>query len=207
MAAASTTATRPWRRLSIAPLPETRPCATAAASTTASLRGDGYEQHHRRKLFRSRRRPLQLLLGHGAPTDSTVAENTADFAGGIFNDDASGAAIALANTIVADNTAGTAPPDIFGHRDGQLLLDPECSGATINTDFPGSNITGVDPLLDPLANNGGPTETMALTETSPALEAGSNALALDAYGNLLHYRSARRGLSADRQRHRRHGGL
>src|SRR5205823_15034975 len=38
------------------------------------------------------------------------------------------------------------------------------------------NLVGVDPRLGPLANNGGPTQTMALLPGSPALNAGSNAL-------------------------------
>ena len=35
------------------------------------------------------------------------------------------------------------------------------------------DITGVDPQLLPLANNGGPTETHALSPTSPAVDAGA----------------------------------
>src|SRR5262245_50228004 len=38
------------------------------------------------------------------------------------------------------------------------------------------NIVGADPKLGPLADNGGPTQTMALLPGSPALNAGSNAL-------------------------------
>jgi hypothetical protein len=38
----------------------------------------------------------------------------------------------------------------------------------------------IDPLLGPLANNGGPTRTHTLRESSPAIHAGSNALAVDA---------------------------
>ena len=42
-----------------------------------------------------------------------------------------------------------------------------------------------NPGLAPLANYGGPTKTMALMAGSPALDAGSNALAVDAEGNPL----------------------
>lgn len=38
----------------------------------------------------------------------------------------------------------------------------------------GNNLTGVDPLLGPLADNGGPTKTRALLKNSPAINAGSN---------------------------------
>ena len=46
------------------------------------------------------------------------------------------------------------------------------------------SITG-DPLLGPLADNGGPTMTHALLPGSPAIDAGNNALAVDANGNPL----------------------
>ena len=40
-------------------------------------------------------------------------------------------------------------------------------------------------MLGPLAGNGGPTQTMALLAGSPAIDAGNNALALDANGQPL----------------------
>ena len=51
-----------------------------------------------------------------------------------------------------------------------------------------NNITG-DPLLDPagLQDNGGKTQTIALQVGSPAIDAGDNALAVDADGNPLAY--------------------
>lgn len=47
------------------------------------------------------------------------------------------------------------------------------------------NVTGVDPALGTLTDNGGVTETMALQPGSPAINAGSNALAEDAEGDPL----------------------
>jgi hypothetical protein len=38
------------------------------------------------------------------------------------------------------------------------------------------NLVGVDPLLGPLQDNGGPTQTMALLDGSPAFNAGNSAL-------------------------------
>jgi hypothetical protein len=35
----------------------------------------------------------------------------------------------------------------------------------------GTDLIGVDPMLGPLANNGGPTETQALLAGSPAIDA------------------------------------
>ena len=91
--------------------------------------------------------------------DSTIAGNTG---GGIQTLDATGATTTLANTIVANN--GT-----------------NCTGATTNSgtnlQFPGSTcgagIPTADPLLQPLANNGGATMTMALIAGSPAIDAGT----------------------------------
>ena len=44
------------------------------------------------------------------------------------------------------------------------------------------NIVGADPLLGPLANNGGPTRTHALLVGSPAIDAGATDLAADQRG-------------------------
>ena len=48
------------------------------------------------------------------------------------------------------------------------------------------NLVGVaDPGLGTLADNGGPTQTIALLAGSPAIDAGSNTLAVDPQGNAL----------------------
>lgn len=47
----------------------------------------------------------------------------------------------------------------------------------------GSNLIGVDPKLSPLADNGGPTRTQALSPTSPAIDAAqANGFATDQRG-------------------------
>jgi parallel beta helix pectate lyase-like protein/hemolysin type calcium-binding protein len=98
---------------------------------------------------------------------STVAGNRG---GGIYsfngNPDPS-----LVNTIVADNTATTGPDlysvlDVF-NASFSLIENP--SGATIAGN---PNILGQDPKLGPLADNGGPTQTQALGEGSPAIDQG-----------------------------------
>ena len=42
-----------------------------------------------------------------------------------------------------------------------------------------------DPLLGPLQNNGGPTETMALLPGSPAIDGGNRSGCTDSQGHLL----------------------
>lgn len=71
----------------------------------------------------------------------------------------------LYNTIVAGNTGA----DFFG------TLDPAGS----------HNLVGGNPLLAPLGWYGGPTQTMPPLPDSPALDAGSNTLAVDGGGNPL----------------------
>ncbi|HEY2084377.1 MAG TPA: choice-of-anchor Q domain-containing protein, partial [Verrucomicrobiae bacterium] len=46
----------------------------------------------------------------------------------------------------------------------------------VNGDLAGSTNAPLDPILGPLADNGGPTFTMALLHGSPALDAGDDAL-------------------------------
>ncbi len=77
------------------------------------------------------------------------------------------------NTIVAGNSASGAGPDIWGviqSYDYNLIQDT--SGATIQGTTT-HNITGMNPMLGPLANNGGKTWTHALLVGSPAIDAGS----------------------------------
>jgi CSLREA domain-containing protein len=91
--------------------------------------------------------------------DSTIASNTG---GGIQTQ--TGSATTLTNTIVANNGTNCAG------------TGTTTNGGT-NLQFPGSscgvNIPTADPLLQALANNGGPTMTMALTASSPAIDAGT----------------------------------
>jgi CSLREA domain-containing protein len=117
-------------------------------------------------------------------TNSTVSGNSApNGGGGLFNDGSAGVITNLKNTIVANNTisSGTGP-DLKGTFNSQdFNLIGNTSGATF-TGTTGHNITNMDPLLGPLANNGGLTMTRALLPGSPAINAGSNAnLPLDTF--------------------------
>jgi predicted outer membrane repeat protein len=102
---------------------------------------------------------------------STISGNSATgAAGGIWASTAHEPT--LQDTIVAGNSAGTTGPDLFNGVSAAFSLIGNTSGATINDATPGSNLTG-DPQLQPLAANGGPTPTMALAATSPAIDKGS----------------------------------
>jgi hypothetical protein len=118
-------------------------------------------------------------------TSDTIAGNTAnnDSGGGIYNANPSLTALTLDSTIVGNNTA-TYGPDIFGAAAGAYNLISSGSGMSGITNGSNNNQVGVNPLLNPLANNGGPTQTMSLQSSSPARNAG-DPNAADAYGNPL----------------------
>jgi hypothetical protein len=95
--------------------------------------------------------------------------------------------VTLQNTIVAGNYqgSGTTPNDITGYTFANFtgfaeqssshnIIGPGGSGGLVNGT--NQNQVGVTDLrLGPLADNGGPTQTMALLPGSPAIDRGSNA--------------------------------
>jgi uncharacterized repeat protein (TIGR01451 family) len=112
-----------------------------------------------------------------AVTNIDSSTITANAAGGI----SAGAAINLANSIVAGNTAF----DVNGLITSQGYdLMQNTSFATISGVTTG-NILGQDAKLGPLANNGGPTKTHLLLAGSPAIDASNPAGDTDPDGNLL----------------------
>lgn len=113
-------------------------------------------------------------------TNVTVTGNSAAQAGGIFVD--ATPYPVLVNTIVANNNVRINLPEIFGRVNGgshnNLCSDPGTQGGGFNgagnmQNGVNGNILGVDPLLGDLANNGGPTPTMALLPGSPAINKGA----------------------------------
>ena len=81
----------------------------------------------------------------------------------------------LGNTIVAGNTAATSGPDVFGTVASQghnLIGKTDGSTGWVGSDLTGTSATPLDPLLAPLGDYGGPTQTMALLPGSPAIGAG-----------------------------------
>src|SRR5215203_267474 len=99
-----------------------------------------------------------LNLGTLEVNNSTISGNSANNnAGGIGN----GSTATLNNTIVANNEGGN------------------CAGLPVtddggNLEWPGNDCgfaLSADPLLGPLADNGGPTQTHALQPDSPAIDA------------------------------------
>jgi len=150
------------------------------------------------------------ILNGGRPSNGasllavncTVAYNSVSYAGaggGLYVD--TGATTTLENTIVADNFVplhinpliiiigpinNSSANDIVlaaGANNVSGFYNLIGSGGSGGlTNGIGRNQVGVNPRLGPLANNGGPTQTMALLAGSPAIDAGSIFLA--AYAGL-----------------------
>jgi hypothetical protein len=95
----------------------------------------------------------------------------------------------LHNTLIAGNfrgATGTARDDVYGPLNpaGDYNLIGDGSGMTglsngVNGNLVGNYAAPLDPLLGPLQDNGGPTQTMALLPGSPAIDAGNNAYATE----------------------------
>jgi predicted outer membrane repeat protein len=104
---------------------------------------------------------------------STVAGNDAAISGGGVRVDSTATPVTMQNTILANNTTGDTGPDIYGQVNSAFSLIGDESDATITETVPGSDITGQDPQLVPLADNGGLTETMLPATSSPVINKGS----------------------------------
>jgi hypothetical protein len=117
------------------------------------------------------------IFHEGAPgtiSATTIAQNTAkNSVGGIFDNVGS---YTVKSTIVAQNGTGCGGPGGMTSAGYNLEGASNCD-MTMPTDQRNTN-----PNLGPLANNGGPTLTHALTPGSPAIDAGS---CTDVAGNTL----------------------
>jgi hypothetical protein len=132
-------------------------------------------------------------LSSSAPvtlTNVTISANWANTGdqgangGGLFITSLPAAALpVLRNTLIAGNFSGptgATRDDVFGAVDGSsshnLIGDgTRMTGITngVSGNLVGSADSPIDPLLGPLQDNGGPTQTMALLPGSPARGAGS----------------------------------
>ena len=110
------------------------------------------------------------FLGTATIANATIAANSATVQGGGL--EIAGGTLNIKNSIVSDNTA-PAGPDIFGTVTSQgYNLVRDTTNATIGGAATG-NLSGQDPKLGSVANNGGPTATMALLSGSPAIDSGN----------------------------------
>jgi hypothetical protein len=89
--------------------------------------------------------------------------------------------VLVRNTIIARNQSTVGEPDVIGSfkSRGHNLIGVLTGSATgfVRSDLRGTPAVPLDPRLLPLANNGGPTRTHALSRGSPAINAGANSSA------------------------------
>jgi hypothetical protein len=130
-------------------------------------------------------------------TNTTIANNQANGGnsasgsvgqgGGVYND--YGGEVGIGSTIIAKNTTNGgvgSGQDVFETDSGGVITslgfnlignDDEPTGDFtngVNHDLVGSPASPINPLLGPLQNNGGPTDTLALIPGSPAIDQGIN---------------------------------
>jgi uncharacterized delta-60 repeat protein/CSLREA domain-containing protein len=117
------------------------------------------------------------IYAYGGETvaSSTFSGNTSPNIGGLY---VYSGPLSLTNTILANSQNGAA--DLFIAGGSAVTFQHNL----IQTEYGGNygngvngNMVGQDPLLAPLGNYGGPTQTFALLPGSPALDAGSNTAA------------------------------
>lgn len=100
-------------------------------------------------------------------SNSTISGNSPSIATG------RGTTVELRNTIISGNGSR---PNLFADAGGTFVSD----GHNLSNDDGGGfltspgDLTKTDPLLGPLQDNCGPTQTMALLPGSPAVDAGDN---------------------------------
>lgn len=141
-----------------------------------------------------------VFIGDGQGTanflQSTISSNKGNLAVGGID---SGAAVALVNTTVAFNTGGLFGGGGLGVEsartitlESSILADNSpsdvdggmsISGGENIIKIAGPNVSSLpvgtialDPQLQPLANNGGPTRTHAISAASPAIDAGNTVI-------------------------------
>ena len=105
----------------------------------------------------------------GVYRNSTIVLNQSGRSGGIYC-----AGADIGNCIIAANNNGGTGPDIEGNflsSDYNLIRDGR---GWFNNGPITHTIIGLDPVLGPLQNNGGPTPTLALLQGSPAIDQGKS---------------------------------
>ena len=138
-----------------------------------------------------------IEMGTVTSFSSTIANNRADansdgsgIGGGVYNWSQQGATFKFQNTIIANNQVGSNRNNIRdcagtltsqGYNLMRTTPPGECNVAPVTGDLFSS-----DPILGPLQNNGGSTQTHALLAGSPAIDAGNpNVGCVDSTGTPL----------------------
>ncbi len=120
------------------------------------------------------------LAGNGGNPYRGAAGNGGSIAGGAIYTAPTSSTVKLHNSIVAGNTASSGPDvsGAFTSQGNNLIGKTDGSSGWIasgaSADLTGTSAAPLNPLLAPLGNYGGPTQTMALLPGSPAIDAGAS---------------------------------
>jgi CSLREA domain-containing protein len=117
-----------------------------------------------------------IFASHVTVINSTITNNQSSSGGGGIRVD-NGQTATMQNSIIGGNTSTQNDIDvsgIFASQGNNLVGNIGGSSGWIASDLLNEN-----PVLGPLADNGGSTMTHSLLPASPAINAGSNSLAID----------------------------
>jgi Right handed beta helix region len=109
-------------------------------------------------------------------SSSTIVNNTAAKGGGVYLAGHAGGGV-MQSTIVANNHATITGDDVSSQYGVVFTGANDLVMTSTMATLPPATLSA-DPTLQPLADNGGPTQTHALAPLSPARDAGNNAAGL-----------------------------
>lgn len=113
--------------------------------------------------------------------NSTITNNSASTGRGVYVHSIDGAAtVAIQSSIIGQSDLSAQVREFLTAVDvnGDIIVTGGDNLIRSQGDFQFITVSTDDPLLEPLANNGGPAMTHALPENSPALNSGNNAQGL-----------------------------
>jgi hypothetical protein len=112
-------------------------------------------------------------------SNATISGNSTENFGGNVYEYGGNADPTITNSILSGGTAGQLGPELYTGSAGtnfqvgfSLIQNP--AGAAIHASPAYSNLTGVDPQLGPIVDNGGPTYTQEPALTSPVIDCGTS---------------------------------
>jgi len=116
------------------------------------------------------------VASESGATTTSIRNSTITQNGGGSQLDVFAGTVTLVSTIVANPSAG--PNCVIGGTGSIVSSGNNLDSANTCQFVAASDIINANPLLGPLANNGGPTQTHALLALSPAIDKGANPLGL-----------------------------
>lgn len=114
---------------------------------------------------------------------TAISQNLALATAGSGVHNGNGGTVRIVNTVIADNAHQELTGSFVSLGHNLLTNIAGSSGFTLGTNNPNGDLVGANsarvfPLLGPLQNNGGSTQTRALLPGSPAIDAGDNCVVL-----------------------------